>query len=152
MGCVNCGEIIVATIKVKDNNPVAAIQELLASMLDRQLVSAVLVPQEIPSGKNVVQTLVQDSALLKTANPLAPVFSVNSARIVAQMCVDQMTKAPSAWNGAQSEQEQAEQAEAPERPAIWAIHIFATIRAEFTPKTGANGFTVSSLAGSRTSV
>jgi formate dehydrogenase subunit beta len=113
MGCVNCGEIIVATIKVKDNNPVAAIQELLASMLDRQLVSAVLVPQEIPSGKNVVQTLVQDSALLKTANPLAPVFAVNSARIMAQMCVDQMTKAPSAWNGAQSEQGHAEQDEVP---------------------------------------
>ena len=102
-----------ATIKVKDNNPVAAIQELLASMLDRQLVSAVLVPQEIPSGKNVVQTLVQDSAMLERANPLAPVFAVNSARIVAQMCVDQMTKAPSTWNGAQSEQGQAEQAEAP---------------------------------------
>lgn len=102
-----------ATIKVKDNNPVAAIQELLGSMLDRQLVSAVLIPQEIPSGKNVVQTLVQDSAMLETANPLAPVFAVNSARIVAQMCVDQMTKAPSAWNGAQPEQGQAEQAEAP---------------------------------------
>ncbi len=112
---MNCGEITVATIKVKDNNPVGAIQELLASMLERQLVSAVLVPQEIPSGKSVVQTLVRDHAKLKTANPLAPVFAVNSARIVAQMCVDQMTKAPSAWDETETEleQEQAEQAETP---------------------------------------
>jgi formate dehydrogenase subunit beta len=105
----------VATIKVKDNDPVGAIQELLGSMLERQLVNAVLVPQEIPSGKSVVQTLVRDSAKLETANPLAPVFAVNSARIVAQMCVDQMTKASSAWDEAEAEpeQEQAEQAEAP---------------------------------------
>ncbi|MHC4144190.1 MAG: 4Fe-4S dicluster domain-containing protein [Planctomycetota bacterium] len=102
-----------ATIKVKDNNPVGVIQELLGSMLERQLVSAVLVPQEIPSGKSVVQTLVRDRAKLETANPLAPVFAVNSARIVAQMCVDQMTKAPSAWDEAEPEQEQAKQAEAP---------------------------------------
>ncbi|MHC4331762.1 MAG: hypothetical protein ACYSWW_26970, partial [Planctomycetota bacterium] len=104
-----------ATIKVKDNNPVGAIQELLGSMLERQLVSAVLVPQEIPSGKSVVQTLVRDRAKLETANPLAPVFAVNSARIVAQMCVDRMTKAPSVWDEAETdpEQEQAEQAETP---------------------------------------
>lgn len=108
---MNCGEITVATIKVKDNNPVGAIQELLGSMLERQLVSAILVPQEIPSGMSVVQTLVRDRAKLETANPLAPVFAVNSARIVAQMCVDRMTKAPSAWDEAEPEQEQAEQAE-----------------------------------------
>ncbi len=100
---MNCGEITVATIKVKDNNPVGAIQELLGSMLEQQLVSAVLVPQEIPSGKSVVQTLVRDCAKLETVNPLAPVFAVNSARIVAQMCVDQMTKAPSAWDEAEPE-------------------------------------------------
>ena len=114
---MNCGEITVATIKVKDNNPVGAIQELLGSMLERQLVSAVLVPQEIPSGKSVVQTLVRDHTKLKTANPLAPVFAVNSARIVAQMCVDQMTKTPSAWDETEAEtepeKEQAEQAETP---------------------------------------
>ncbi|MHC4627615.1 MAG: hypothetical protein ACYTDV_11590, partial [Planctomycetota bacterium] len=102
-----------ATIKVKDNNPVGAIQELLGSMLELQLVSAVLVPQEIPSGKSVVQTLVRDRAKLETANPLAPVFAVNSARIVAQMCIDQMTKAPSAWDEAEPEQGRAKQAEAP---------------------------------------
>ncbi|MHC4173652.1 MAG: 4Fe-4S dicluster domain-containing protein [Planctomycetota bacterium] len=83
-----------AIIKVKDNNPVAAIQELLCSMLSEGLVSAVLVPQEIPSKKTVVQSLVQDPAKLNAVNLLAPVFSVNSARIIAKMCVGQMSSPP----------------------------------------------------------
>lgn len=104
---VNCGEIAVAIIKVKDNNPVAAIQELLRSMLSQGLVSAVLVPQEIPSSKTVVQTLVREPAKLGAANPLAPVFGVNSARIVAKMCIDQMVQAPVGMDEVQEpEQEQ----------------------------------------------
>ncbi len=79
-----------AIIKVKDNNPVAAIRELLRTMLSKQLVSAILVPQEIPSKKTVVQTLVRDPDKLDAVNPLAPIFGVNSARIVAKMCIDQM--------------------------------------------------------------
>jgi formate dehydrogenase subunit beta len=39
----------------------------------------------------VVQTLVRDPDKLDAVNPLAPVFGVNSARIVAKMCIDQMT-------------------------------------------------------------
>ena len=83
-----------AIIEVKNNNQAEAIQELLRSMLDKGLVSGILVPQEIPSKKTVVQTLVRESSELKSANPLAPVFSVNSARIIARMCVAQLAKAP----------------------------------------------------------
>ncbi len=83
-----------AIIEVKNNNQAETIQELLRSMLDKKLVSGILVPQEIPSKKTVVQTLVRESAELKSANPLAPVFSVNSARIIAKMCVAQLAKAP----------------------------------------------------------
>jgi formate dehydrogenase subunit beta len=80
----------VTIIKVKDNNPVAAIRELLRSMLSQGLVSAILVPQEIPSKTTVIQTLVRDPSRLDAVNPLAPVFGVNSARIVAKMCISQM--------------------------------------------------------------
>ncbi len=79
-----------AIIEVKNGNPAEAIQELLHSMLSKELVSAVLAPQEIPSGKTVVQTLVRDPAKLTRVNPLAPVFGVNSARIISQMCVAEM--------------------------------------------------------------
>lgn len=79
-----------AIIEIKNGNPAEAIQELLHSMLSKELVSAVLAPQEIPSGKTVVQTLVRDPAKLTRVNPLAPVFGVNSARIISQMCVAEM--------------------------------------------------------------
>ncbi len=58
-------------------------------MLSRGLVSAVMAPQEIPSGKTVAQTLVRKAERLTAVNPLAPVFGVNSARIIARMCVQQ---------------------------------------------------------------
>jgi len=113
---MNRGEIAVAIIKVKDNNPVGAIQELLRSMLEQGLVSAVLVPQEIPSHKIVVQTLVRDPAKLSGVNPLAPVFGVNSARIIAKMCVDQMRNTSvgpaMAQQPEQDQQTQAEHAKA----------------------------------------
>ena len=98
-----------ATIEVKDNNPVGAIRELLRSMLEKGLVSGVLVPQEIPSKKAVIQTLVRDPAGLETANPLAPVFGVNSARIIAKMCVGLTADVPvesAAEQEAVSDQEQ----------------------------------------------
>jgi formate dehydrogenase subunit beta len=103
----------VAIIKVKDNNPLAAIQELLRSMLSQGLVSAILVPQEIPSKKTVVQTLVRDPDKLDSVNPLAPVFGVNSARIVAKMCIDQMAGPVSAQAVAE-QPEQEKEAEPPE--------------------------------------
>ncbi len=92
----------------------AAIQELLRSMLSQKLVSAILVPQEIPSKKTVVQTLVRDPTNLNAVNPLAPVFSVNSARIIAKMCIGQMASTASEPAIAQEpEQEQDKQADQP---------------------------------------
>ncbi len=103
-----------AIIEVKDNNPLGAIQELLRSLLSKGLVSAVLAPQEIPSNKTVVQTLVSDPEKLAAVNPLAPVFGVNSARIIAKMCVGLM-KSPAAEPTAV---EQPEQDKEPEPAAV----------------------------------
>jgi formate dehydrogenase subunit beta len=98
----------VAIIKVENSNPVAAIQELLRSMLSKGLVSGVFVPQEIPSKKTVVQTLVRDPAKLDSVNPLAPVFGVNSARVIAKMCLDQMVSAGVDLSAAEQPDEHAE--------------------------------------------
>ncbi len=101
-----------ATVEVKDSSPQGTIQDLLHSMLDRGLVSAVLVPQEIPSKKTVVQMLVRDPAKLNGVNPLAPVFGVNSARIVAKMSIDQVFGPPvESETDQQPEQEHEEQKE-----------------------------------------
>ncbi len=72
--------------------------------------SAILAPQEIPSKKTVVQTLVRDPAKLDAANPLAPVFSVNSARILAKMCAALAPQAPA------DDAEAPDQAEVPDEP------------------------------------
>ncbi len=101
-----------AIIEIKNGNPAEAIQEFLHSMLSKELVSAVLAPQEIPSGKTVVQTLARDPAKLTHVNPLAPVFGVNSARIISQMCVAEMAvNAADMVVDEQSEEEQAEPSE-----------------------------------------
>ncbi|MBM4034231.1 MAG: hypothetical protein FJ291_20985 [Planctomycetes bacterium] len=83
-----------AAIEVKDGNPLGAIRELLRSLMSRGVVGALLVPEETPSGKAVVHTLVRDPARLDVANPLAPVFGVNAARIVVKMCARQLARSP----------------------------------------------------------
>jgi formate dehydrogenase subunit beta len=103
-------------IEVKNNDPAEAIRELLRSILDKGLASAILVPQEIPSKQTVVQTLVRDSSRLESVNPLAPVFGVNSARIVAKMCVALLSAAP--VESAMQEQPEPEQAEQPEQTKV----------------------------------
>lgn len=61
------------------------IRGFLKGLLERGLVNAILVPVELPSGNNVVQTLVSNPMKLDSANPLAPVLPVNSARIVSSI-------------------------------------------------------------------
>lgn len=62
-----------------------SIRQFLKGLLEKELVNAVLVPVELPSGNNVVQTLVSNPDKLSAANPLAPVLPVNSARIVSSI-------------------------------------------------------------------
>ncbi|MHC4863349.1 MAG: 4Fe-4S dicluster domain-containing protein [Planctomycetota bacterium] len=106
----------VAIIEVKDNNPAAAIRELLGSMLRQGALSAVLVPQEIPSKRTVIPTLVRDYRQLEAVNPLAPVFSVNSAQFIAKMCIDQISGGFATPDASQPQQPEQKPSE-PEQPA-----------------------------------
>jgi formate dehydrogenase subunit beta len=99
----------VAILEVKDNNPAAAIRELLGAMLSKGALSAVLAPQEIPSKSTVVPTLVRDPAKLDAVDPLAPVFGVNAAQFIARMCIGQTSGGfvtPDASGSQQSEPDQ----------------------------------------------
>lgn len=62
-----------------------SLNKFLKGLLEKGLVDALLVPVELPSGNNVVQTLVSNPDKLESANPLAPVLPVNSARILSSM-------------------------------------------------------------------
>jgi formate dehydrogenase (coenzyme F420) beta subunit len=71
-------------LEVKNGDVTGAIRGFLKSLLEKGL-DALLVPVAVPSGKNVVQTLVEDPRQLDGAEPLAPVMPVNSAKIVSSL-------------------------------------------------------------------
>lgn len=62
-----------------------AIRQFLASLLEKKLVDALLVPLELPTGDNVVPTIVSRPEQIQAANPLAPVLPVNAARLVSRI-------------------------------------------------------------------
>jgi formate dehydrogenase subunit beta len=72
-------------IEVKDVKAKEAINSFLESLLEKNLVSALLVPREVPSKDNVVQSLMTNSNGLKEVNVISPVLPVSSARIISEM-------------------------------------------------------------------
>ncbi|MFC1950025.1 hypothetical protein ACFLW0_07650, partial [Chloroflexota bacterium] len=72
-------------LKVSDGGLLDTVRGFLRGLLEKGLVDALLIPVELPSGDNVAQTLVTGVEMLESANPLAPVLPVNSARIVSAM-------------------------------------------------------------------
>lgn len=72
-------------IEVKDAKVKEAINSFLESLLEKNLVSALLVPREVPSKDNVVQSLMTNSNGLKEVNVISPVLPVSSARIISEM-------------------------------------------------------------------
>ena len=73
------------SFSVKDGSITSAMRQLLKQLLEKKLVDAVLVPLELPSRENVVQSLVTQPEVLDAANPLAPVLPVNTANIISKM-------------------------------------------------------------------
>jgi formate dehydrogenase subunit beta len=60
-------------------------RKFLGDLLKTDEIDALLVPQELSSGKNVVQTLVNDPNKLEKANPFAFVMPINSARLISKL-------------------------------------------------------------------
>jgi formate dehydrogenase (coenzyme F420) beta subunit len=75
----------VAKIEVMEGNPLAALQAFLARLLGSGLINALLVPQHLPMKNVVMPTLVTDPAKVSGADPLAPVFPINAARMVSKL-------------------------------------------------------------------
>ena len=71
-------------IPVENGNTLAAVQNLLRKLLQSDQVDALMVPMMTSAG-TVAPTLVTDPELLDQADPLAPVFPVNSARVLGWM-------------------------------------------------------------------
>jgi formate dehydrogenase subunit beta len=73
-----------AYIPVENNDTLGAVQALLRKLLESDLMDALMVPMRTPSG-TVTPALVTDPALLDQADPLAPVYPINSARVLGWM-------------------------------------------------------------------
>jgi formate dehydrogenase subunit beta len=74
-----------AILEVEEGDVVAALRTFLRRLLEEQVVDALLVPVELPSGDAVAQTLIKDPEKLALANPLAPVMMANSANLVSRL-------------------------------------------------------------------
>jgi formate dehydrogenase subunit beta len=71
--------------QVEKADVLAACRQLFRSLLEKEVVDAILVPQHVPGGKVVVQTLVTDPAKLVDVDPVAPILMRNSASIVSDL-------------------------------------------------------------------
>ena len=74
-----------AIVAVKDGDTLGAINCFLRSLLEKGAVQALLVPQRVAAGDNIVQTLVSDPKRLDAPDPISPVLPVQSAKLVARI-------------------------------------------------------------------
>ncbi len=68
-----------------DGQPLAALRDFLRQLLEQGIVDALLVPQPVPPGDSLMQTLVREAALLERADPIYPLMPVQSARLVSRI-------------------------------------------------------------------
>ena len=74
-----------AKINVTDENLLASLQKFFQSILQIEDVSAILVPQHLPMKNMVMPALVTDPKQLEGADPLAPAFPMNAAKIASRL-------------------------------------------------------------------
>ena len=75
----------IAKIPVQDQNIVTSLQSFLKAMLQKGDISALMVAQHLPMKSSVMPTLVTDPEKLDGADPLAPVFPINAAKILSKL-------------------------------------------------------------------
>jgi formate dehydrogenase subunit beta len=71
--------------EVKDAGVPASISALCRSMLEKDLLDAVMIPQHLPRSAMVQHALVRDPEAVKGVDPIAPVMPVNGAVLAARL-------------------------------------------------------------------
>ena len=74
-----------AVLKVSEGKTGEAILGIIKSLLEKGLVEAILIPQGLPSGDGVAQTLIHDPEKVRGASILAPTMPVQSARVASSL-------------------------------------------------------------------
>jgi len=76
---------VTAYLEVAEGDTLGALQSFLGRLLTEDIVDALLVPQQLPTGDNVVPTLIRDPAKLSGVDPIAPVMPVIAAKAVSNV-------------------------------------------------------------------
>ena len=75
----------IAKIEVKNGNLLTPMQGFFKSLLQDGGMSALLVSQHLPTKNVVMPTLVTDAEKINGADPIAPVFPINAAKVVSKL-------------------------------------------------------------------
>lgn len=75
---------VAARLEVQNSVP-ETVTNLLRRLIERDVVDALLVPQRLPTGNNVVQSLVRDPDKLNGVDPIAPVMPVTSSKLAGNV-------------------------------------------------------------------
>ena len=75
----------IAKIEVQEQNFLASLSGFFKSLLQDGDLGAVMVPQHLPMKDAVMPTLVTDPEKINGADPLAPVFPLNAAKVVSKL-------------------------------------------------------------------
>ncbi len=75
----------IAKIEVTDSNPLTSLKGFFKSLLETGELKGLMVPQHLPMKNVVMPTLVTDPEKLEGADPLAPVFPLNAAKLVGRL-------------------------------------------------------------------
>jgi formate dehydrogenase subunit beta len=76
---------VTAYVEVAEGDTLGALQSFLGRLLTEDIVDALLVPQKLPTGDNVVPTLIRDPDKLAGVDPIAPVMPVIAAKAVSNV-------------------------------------------------------------------
>jgi len=74
-----------ATIEVKDQDLLGALQGFLKSILKREEIGAILAPWRLPMKNRIMPTLITDPQQLDGVDPLSPAFPINCAKVVSRL-------------------------------------------------------------------
>jgi len=72
-------------MKIADGDLLATLQDFFTSILAMEEIAAILVPQVLPMKNMVMPALVSDPEKLSAADPLAPCFPMNAAKIASRL-------------------------------------------------------------------
>ncbi|MBW1771587.1 MAG: Coenzyme F420 hydrogenase/dehydrogenase, beta subunit C-terminal domain [Deltaproteobacteria bacterium] len=75
----------IAKIEVKEQDLLTSLNGFFKSLLQDGDLGAVMVPQHLPMKNAVMPTLVTDPEKINGADPLAPVFPLNAAKVVSKL-------------------------------------------------------------------